>query len=533
MNPHLVSLARQFPEPIGEQLRYWAKQYSQQAALIDGSSHWTYAELNQTVDRLSNGFYALGLRSGDRVLIQLPNQAGFIFVLFALIRIGCIPILAMPSQRPYDIQALLELAEPVAYVIPQTEPTHESRTFARKLATQQPQYLRWILIDDDTQEEFSAPFIGLSSLYSDRPISGAPPQPDSTALLLLSGGTTGTPKLIPRTHADYTYNYSESAKVCQLDHSTVYLAVLPTAHNFTLACPGILGTLANGGTVVLSDTASCDEAMPLIEREGITHLALVPALAKIWVDARQWEASDLSSLKQIQIGGAKLSPQVAEELLATFPATLQQVFGMAEGLLCYTRPNDVREKVLHSQGYPLSPQDEIRIVDESDREVAQGETGQLLTRGPYTITGYYRADAQNRTSFTPDGFYRTGDRVCRDADGYLYVEGRLKEQINRAGEKIAAAEVEAALNSLSVVTSSAVVAVPDTLLGERICAFIIAQDQPVDKISIRQQLSHQGLTTYKQPDQVEWVTHWPLTAVGKIDKNKLVALARQREVSSG
>ncbi|MEI8633581.1 AMP-binding protein [Vibrio sp. PP-XX7] len=315
------------------------------------------------------------------------------------------------------------------------------------------------------------------------------------------------------------------------DRTTVYLAVLPAAHNFTLSCPGIFGTLANGGTVVLSETASCDETMPLIEQEGVTHLALVPALAKIWADARQWEESDLSSLKLIQVGGAKLSPENAEFIMATFSGQLQQVFGMAEGLLCYTRPDDPLEKVLHTQGYPLSPQDEIRIVDEHGTPVADGETGLLLTKGPYTISGYYRAEVQNTTSFTADGFYITGDRVCQDADGYLSVEGRVKEQINRAGEKIAAAEVESVLNRLPEFLPVQWSPFLIHCSGERICAFIIPQDQPIDITTLRQQLLHQGFTTYKQPDQIEFISHWPLTAVGKIDKNRLVALAQQKEMS--
>lgn len=531
MHPHLIPLTRQFPAPISEQLRHWAMQYNQHIALVDGHRRWTYTELNQKTDSLANGFYQLGLRPGDRVLVQLPNHASFVTVLFALMRIGCIPILAMPTQRSHDIEALVELAEPVAYVIPALEPEDERWALARNLTKQQ--HLRWVLIDSE-DETLSLPFVTLASLSQptrDEAVSVPTPPSETTALLLLSGGTTGTPKLIPRTHADYSYNFTESAKVCGLGRETVYLAVLPAAHNFTLSCPGIFGTLANGGTVVLSETASCDETMPLIEQEGVTHLALVPALAKIWADARQWEESDLSSLKLIQVGGAKLSPEDAEFIMATFPGQLQQVFGMAEGLLCYTRPSDPREKVLHTQGYPLSPRDEIRIVDEHGTPVADGEIGLLLTKGPYTISGYYRAEVQNATSFTADGFYITGDRVRQDADGYLSVEGRVKEQINRAGEKIAAAEVESVLNRLPGISASAVVAVPDPLLGERICAFIIPQDHPIDITTLRQQLEHRGFTAYKQPDQVEFVSHWPLTAVGKIDKNKLVELAQQREVS--
>lgn len=202
-------------------------------------------------------------------------------------------------------------------------------------------------------ETVSDDFTPLFSLHGERQ---AWPQPDvsATALLLLSGGTTGTPKLIPRRHADYSYNFSASAELCGISQQSVYLAVLPVAHNFPLACPGILGTLACGGKVVLTDSASCDEVMPLIAQERVTHVALVPALAQLWVQAVEWEDSDLSSLRVIQAGGARLDPTLAEQVIATFDCTLQQVFGMAEGLLCFTRLDDPHATILHSRA-PVVP----------------------------------------------------------------------------------------------------------------------------------------------------------------------------------
>src|SRR6218665_300573 len=370
----------------------------------------------------------------------------------------------------------------------------------------------------------------LATLDGD-PQEWAEPSPGDTALLLLSGGTTGVPKLIPRTHADYADNCTDSADLCGLDESTVYLAVLPVAHNFALACPGVLGTLAQGGTVVLSRPGSCDEAMPLIERERVTHLALVPPLAQLWVQAREWEDSDLSSLRLVQVGGSRLAPLLARRLPQALGCRLQQVFGMAEGLLCYTRLDDPEDAIIPTQGRPLSPQDEVRIVDEHDQDGPPGEGGQLLTRGPSTIRGYYRAPEHNAGSFTRDGYYRTGDLVRRDPAGNLIVEGRIKEQIQRGGEKISAAEVEFALGQIPGVRAAAVVGVPDALLGERICAFVQPQDTPINMGGLREALRERGLSTFKLPDQPEALTHWPLTPVGKIDKQRLIAIAQERRTS--
>lgn len=175
----------------------------------------------------------------------------------------------------------------------------------------------------------------------------------------------------------------------------------------------------------------------------------------------------------------------------------------------------------------MSPLDEIRIVDQDENDVAPGETGQLLTRGPYTISGYYRAPAHNAQAFTAQGFYRTGDNVRLDEVGTCTLRTHKRADQPRR-RKIAAAEVESALLRLAEVQDCAVVAAPDTLLGERICAFIIAQQVPTDYQQLRQQLTRMGLSAWKIPDQIEFLDHWPLTAVGKIDKKRLTALAVDR-----
>lgn len=513
--------------PLSYCLSQWARDYGARVALADEfGNRLSYSALQARVERAAGGLYAAGLRPGDRAMMQMPNVVGFFVTFFALLRVGAIPVMTMPNQRDQDIDALMELARPVAYFIPAQLGDHDYRPLAARMREKH-DCLKIVAVDGDPGPDLAGA-VALDDLAGE-PAPWTDCRTEDTALLLLSGGTTGTPKLIPRTHGDYFYNFTASAALCGLDAETVYLAVLPAAHNFTLACPGVLGTFSRGGTVVLSTSASCDEAMPLIEQERVTHVALVPPLAKLWVEGREWEDSDLSSLQLVQVGGARLEAGLAMQLLSTMDCMVQQVFGMAEGLLCYTRLDDPLETVIHTQGRPLSPKDEIRIVDAEDREVNTDEVGELLTRGPYTIRGYYRASAQNATSFTSDGFYRSGDLVRRDANGNLTVEGRIKEQINRCGEKISAAEVEEALSALHGVHAAVAVAVPDSLLGERICAFIKpAGNRGLDAIEIKRALRDNGLSDYKVPDQIEAIAAWPLTAAGKIDKRHLVTIALQR-----
>ncbi len=194
---------------------------------------------------------------------------------------------------------------------------------------------------------------------------------------------------------------------------------------------------------------------------------------------------------------------------------------MAEGLLCYTRLTDPLERILDTQGRPLCPDDEIRVVDEHGNSVGIDQTGSLLTRGPYTILGYYRAEQHNATAFTSEGFYRTGDRIRIVDGGYVVVEGRDKDQINRGGEKIAAEEIENILLAHPQILDAAVVGVPDQSLGERTCAFIITRMSQITINEVRAFVRQAGVASYKVPDRVEFISQFPQTGVGKISRRDL------------
>ncbi|MBD2805811.1 salicylate synthase [Xenorhabdus sp. ZM] len=506
-------------QTIDQQLAGWSKIWGDNTALIYQDQCMTYRELHQSAERLASGLFQQGIRRGDNIMVQLSNRISFVVTCFALFRLGAHPVLLMPTQRAHDVHALCQIARPVAYIIPDCIHGFDYREMAREVMASCPD-MKHIIVDGEAEE-----FTALSSIDGE-PLDISGPCYGDIAVLLLSGGTTGTPKLIPRTHDAYTYDFVLSARLCSISPESVYLAVLPVAHNFTLGSPGILGTLSHGGCVLLSDTASCDEAMPLIEQHKVTHVALVPALARLWEQARDWEQSDLSSLRCLQVGGGRFTPELAKQVMSRL-GPLQQVFGTAEGLLCYTRLNDPHEAIINTQGRPLSEEDELKIVDANLQPVASGEVGELITRGPYTITGYYRAEQHNTVAFTPDGFYRTGDLVRMRADGNLIVEGRIKEQVNRSGEKISTQEVETLLLQHPDIDDAVVVAVPDELLGERICACIPKNINQPESVDIQGFLYQKGVQRHKIPDQWLFVAYWPLTTVGKIDKRQLVQMAQE------
>ncbi|MFE1854900.1 (2,3-dihydroxybenzoyl)adenylate synthase [Streptomyces sp. NPDC059489] len=514
---------------FGARLRQAAAGHEGRVALVDGERRWTYADLDAEADRLARGLRGLGIGRGDRVVVQLPNCAEFVLVWFGLQRLGAVPVHAMPGHRRREIGHLVRAADAVACVVPDRHARFDHRELMREVRAEQGPggSLRHVVVigdpgPDDGFVAFAAlrgtpsSIPGLSTWAADVDDGGA--DPADMALLLLSGGTTGLPKLIPRTHDDYAYNARACTEVCALGSGTVYLAVLPIGFNFTFACPGVLGTLMAGGTVVIAPDPSPQTAFALVEQEGVTLTSLTPPLVTHWLDEAASGSWDLGSLAVVQVGGAPLPEDYARRLGPALGVTVQQVFGMAEGLINLTRLDDPEDLVCATQGRPVSPDDEVLVVDTDGSPVPDGTAGELLTRGPYTLRGYYRAEEHNRTAFTPDGYYRTGDVVRRLSTGHLVVVGRIKDQINRGGEKIAAVEVEEQLLTHSAITAAALVGVPDERWGERTVAFVVCAGAAPGAREVAAHLKDRGLAGYKTPDEVVQVPGLPLTAVGKVDK---------------
>ncbi|WP_371850802.1 (2,3-dihydroxybenzoyl)adenylate synthase [Pseudomonas sp. Irchel s3a18] len=490
-----------------------AQQAPERIAVSDGERKLSYAELDSRCNQLADGFARLGLEPGDRVVVQLPNVLEFIETTFALFRLGVIPVFALPTDRRNEISHILQASNAAAYLIKDRTLGFDYRDIARELLSLQAAP-RHVIVLGDAQE-----FTPYSSLYGAN-VRRQAGDSRAPALITLSGGSTAMPKLILRRHDDYLYSIRASAEICQLSPESVYLCVLPAGHNFTLSSPGFIGTLLAGGRVVMQTDPSGSACFASIAREGVNFTAVVPSLAQAWLHAPRQH--DLSSLRFLQVGGARLSDDVAERLTETFACTLQQVYGMSEGLVCYTGLEDGLEHVLHTQGRPMSPLDEILVVDDDDQPVTDNQQGHLLVRGPYTIRGYLDAQQQNSRAFTTDGFYRTGDVVCLRDDGYLVVTGRHKDQINRGGEKIAAEEIEGYMLAHPDVLEVAVIGIPDPLLGERSCAILVAVPNTIcDTDALRKHLQARGIATQRIPDQFLWVPSLPKTTLGKIDKKVL------------
>ncbi|GAB94928.1 2,3-dihydroxybenzoate-AMP ligase [Kineosphaera limosa] len=506
-------------------------------AVVDAAGTTTYRQLVAAGERAAGVLAAGGVTAGDAVFLHMPNTVDAIAALLGAFRLGALPIAALSTHRGAEIAGFLAAGRA----------TH------------------WVLgdllgVDPDTLVRDVTARVGHDVAvirWTGRPmdrIEAPPPARDwadaeELAFFQLSGGTTGASKLIPRAHREYAYSFLRSNELCGVDESTVLVIPLPLTHNFPMSSPGFLGVLSAGGCVVLCAHGDPATICAAIQTNRATHLIGVPPLIQVLLDSAARRGADLRTLRRVLVGGARLSPAVARRIHGEL-GCLQQVYGMAEGLVCYTSPTDDLDTIVTTQGRPMSAFDEVRVVAVDDAgaglvgtpvDVGAGEVGELQVRGPYTIRGYYFGGPREHASFTPDGFYRTGDLVRRDETGSITVVGRTKEQINRGGEKVAPAEVEDALLRHPGVHDACVVAEADELLGERVVAYVVpratapssseangssgghsaAPPAPIDRRELRRHLVAQSLAAYKIPDAYRIVEALPTTAVGKVARRRV------------
>ena len=518
-------------ETLGSAFDRSVAAHADRVAVVEGDRRLTYRQLAGLVDRLARHLVEREIVGGARVVFQLPNVLEFVVAYFACLKVGAIPLACLPAHRHAEIEYLARFTEASAWFLPSTFRGFDYVAMAEELRAGLPS-LREIWVAGDRVGSGMTRFADLladpgatRAAATTRAVTTARahPQPSDVAVFQLSGGTTGLPKVIPRTHDDYLYNSRVFAAITGVDRETVLLVTVPISHNFPLACPGIQGTLLAGGRVVLGPSPDAETVFSLVERERVTWLPAVPASVIGWLNDPRITRTDLTSVRTLAVGGSRLNPEPARRTLSEMGPVLLQVFGMAEGLLCSTRAGDPAEVIVETQGRPASDGDEIRIVDDDGNEVSPGQIGELQCRGPYTIRGYYRAPEHNRAAFTDDGFYRTGDMVRMHPSGNIVVEGRKKDLINRGGEKISAEEVENLILSHPAVLNVAVVAVPDEVLGERACACVMLR--PGTTLTLADLtdflLREKRIAKFKLPERLQVRDRFPTTAVGKISKKDL------------
>lgn len=509
------------------------REFPTNVALWGPNVRITYRELDSLTDRLAAALLAQGLQPLDRVVFQLGDSEQLIMSFLACLKAGLIPICTLAAHREREIGYLAQLAEAKLHLVQGDDPKFDGVEFARKMQ-QQVSSLRLIL---QARGQPQPGVLHLQSLIDSVTAAEAKARlakvsldPFQVAVFQLSGGTTGTPKIIPRFHNEYLYNMRAVAEWLGYRSDDVLFMPQPMVHNLNMGC--CFGPfLMTGGTVTIAPDLRPETLVSLIKSTNPTWLFLGgPIIARIDQALASGEIS-LANARGV------LAANSAKKLRELLGVRVHVVFGITEGVIMFTHKDDPLEAQDTTNGRPVSPWDRVKVlVPGTNREIAAGEIGEPAFKGPYTTHGYYRAEERNRETFTADGFYLSGDLMeARLIEGktYYVFRGRLKDLVNRGGEKINCEEVEMAVAGHPAVAAVACASYPDPVFDERLCAILILREgYPAPTVAeLGQFLSGYGLAKFKWPERIEVVREFPLSASGKVNKADLRQMLVQRSTA--
>lgn len=506
-----------------------AAEHPDETAVIGPDRELSYATLAENSRRIAAFWQQeTDLEPLDRVVFQLPNAIEFLEALFACSRLGVIPAMVLPRHRTAEARHVIELIDAKAYVTngSQYDLGFDYVEFVEGFADEYPEldHLLAAAGDDESLPDGWTDFETARTRCDADALDPVDVDPTKPAVMLLSGGTTGLPKAIPRTHNDYVFQWRKMADAVGVDDGWIGFPSVPIGHNASLCC--VVGSaIWAGQTVAVEPVLKPENLMQLIERVGGSYSLPVPTQLVDILEHPRREEYDLSSLEVLISGGQKVPPRVVYDLVEEYGIGFCNIFGMAEGPLICTRPEDDVDMQAHTVGRPIAPEaDEIRIVDTNrEHEVDQGETGELCVRGPGYFTGYFRNPEENAENFDDDGWFYTEDVLSLDDDGNYRVHGRIKETIIRGGENIYAPDLEDDIIEHPKIENVAVIGMPDERLGERPMAFVELREGETELTleELTAFLEERGIAVFKRPERLEIVENLPRTEVGKIAKNTL------------
>jgi 2,3-dihydroxybenzoate-AMP ligase/mycobactin salicyl-AMP ligase len=518
--------------PLGEMLDRTSDLYPYKEALVSGDVRMTFRQLREKADQAALALLELGIQKLDRVLLQIPNWAEFVYAYYGLHKIGAIPVMCIPRFSQREIEHFCEITEAKAWIVPLQFEKIDYHSMIESIQSRESLLKNIIVIDPASDRDHKPLPKGTISFhdmlgkvdskrYPQDYLQTHRPDPDETCHLMPTGGTTGLPKLVPRAHNDFFCNFDYRAKVWERSPRDITLIATPITHNMAIEV-SLNPAFLTGGKVVMISSTRPKEILEAIEKEKVTTTILAVAQVQQIVEFPELDQYDISSLRVIGTGGSHMPPEVIRKVYDKLKCKFYNVYGSSEGPCTQTRYDDPEEVVFHTVGKPICPYDEYRVIDSNGNELPRGEEGELVVRGPTIFRGYYKSEVENKKAFTPDGYYRTGDLARFDREGNLTLTGRKKDIIIRGGENISAKEVEDLIVGHPKVEQVAVVGMPDPILGERVCAFI--KPRQAGTISFEEVISHlkaSKTSVLYFPERIEILEEMPLTNVGKIDKKRL------------
>ncbi len=487
-------------------------------AIIDDDQTLSWAAVGERVQDVAGGLRALGIGEADVVAVQLPNVAAYIIAFLAIAELRAVMTTVYMPYREKEFLTLLGHSHARALICLSEAGDFRPAETALSLKAGLPELEQVISVEQPVEgcvffDDLAAP--------AGRQADLEPPVATDPLLLLYTSGTTASPKGVPLNQHVLLSNVTASVSENGFGPEDRFLSAAPFGHLFALYA--IHFSLATGAANVLLPAFSPPALSAAMASHKPTVLLAAPAHIAACLGLGLFDKGEAASLKLTIMSGAQIPPQLVHAFAQKLDGgTISQLWGMSEIQAgAYTRPGTPLDKVAASAG-PAGPGSEIRVVDETGAVLASGEEGELQTRGINVFASYYDNDEANAQAFTEDGWFRTGDLATIDADGCVSLTGRSKDIINRGGVKYNPLDIERLLDRHEDIAVSAIAPVPDAVLGERACAYVVlAGDQPVSLEQICGYLSDHGIAKTKLPERLEIIDEMPLTATRKIIKGRL------------
>ena len=508
---------------LGDVLDRASDIHPEKEAFVDLDSRLTYGEAREKTDKLALSLMDLGIKPKDRVLLQLPNWNEFVFAFFALQKIGAITVLLIDRYRQFEINHLIEISGANSWIVPFKYRKTDYLPIIDDVLKEHPEMERVITVRGAVDRPG---FSSLENLIEQAELTdknleklkAARPDPMQIAHMGPTGGTTGLPKIVGRSHNSLVTGIEFCSKSWDQNCEDVNMIAGPVGHDLSFS-KGFVGSVITQGKIVLLDSVDNKDICETIEREKVSSIIWVPTLAQRMIEYEDLDRYDLSSLKKMHSAGGASQPGLVKDVTEKLNMKFYNGYGSTEGLTTITRTTDSLETICSCVGRPTCPYDTYKIIDPNGKDVPLGGQGELVVKGPGVFTGYYNNPEENAEAFTEDGFFRTGDMAKIDETGRITLTGRIKEMINRGGESISAAPIEGLIAKHQDVMAVAVIAMPDPLMGERVCAYIQPKEGALLTFEeIIQFLKDQKASVLQLPERIEFIDTLPLTAAEKINK---------------
>lgn len=513
-----------------------AQLYPDNEAVVDSRLRLTWAQARQLINRLASGLLQLGFKKDDVLVLQIPNCVEQVLLRVACEKAGILCLPALRSLRHAEMKYILGHSGAKGIVIPWRFRNFDHFRMIQEIRSELPCLQHVLVIGEKTPQSC----ISVEEMMKQPLDAKCPPDyPQATklkatevSLILHTTGSTGLPKLVEYCACHRIWQWRNNAKALQVSGSDVFGLISP--HPGGIAFPAYFGAPLVGAKLAMLEIFDAEQAFRLIERERVTIACVVPTQLATMADHPKADQYDLSSIRIWWCTGASLSYEVGVRAEARLGGVIVTVYGATDwGCECINLPGVSQRVRLSTVGKPIDGT-EIKVVDEAGRELPVGEIGEVWGRGPSAVSGYFNDPEATAEVWTEEGWYKTGDLGKLDEEGNLVIVGRKKDMIIRGGQNIYPVEIESLLRQHPKVRDVAIVGMPDPVMGERACAFVVPKSgQQFTFDEMVSFLRESRIASFKIPERLELVSKLPTIGGVKVDKKALVTIITEKLKAEG